>query len=125
MRKKIRRFLFITCKLHIRKMIIIWLILGLVLPATSGWLILRILEWKTPVLFRFERWALGFLLGLTLTVFVTFVVHTALGMALTFKGYLIVQVGLTFLLSIIWIPIRKTTPKIENRNCQLSIVNCS
>ena len=83
-------------------MTILWLIPALALPTISGWLVLRALEWKTPVLFKIERWVLGFLLGLTLTVFVTFVVHITTGMALTLKGYLIVQIGLTILLGLIW-----------------------
>ncbi|HCI04139.1 TPA: hypothetical protein DE059_04405 [Candidatus Peribacteria bacterium] len=88
-------------------MIILWLIPGLALPTISGWLILRILEWKTPVLFRFERWALGFLLGLTMMMFVTFVVHITTGLALTLKGYLVVQIGLTIVLGLMHLPIRK------------------
>lgn len=82
-------------------MIILWLIAGLALPTVIGWLLIRILENKTPVLFGLERWVLGFLLGLTFTMFVTFVVHVTTGMALSRLGYLMVQGGLVVLLFII------------------------
>ncbi|MDA1209237.1 MAG: hypothetical protein O2904_04380 [bacterium] len=73
-------------------MVFLWLPVAIALPTLSGWLLLRALEHKSPVLFRFERIALGFVLGMTLTMFVTFLLQV-LGLILfTMNGFLIAQV---------------------------------
>ncbi|MDO8648799.1 MAG: hypothetical protein Q7R81_03370 [Candidatus Peregrinibacteria bacterium] len=54
---------------------ILTILLG-VLPATLiGWLLVRVVEGRTPVLLQIERIALGFVLGLTLTMFTAFVLN--------------------------------------------------
>ncbi|MCF7844647.1 MAG: hypothetical protein K9M03_02355 [Kiritimatiellales bacterium] len=102
----------------------IWIILGIALPTVIGWLIVRLLEGKTPVLFKLERWILGFVLGLTFTMFITFLIHITTGMGLNRMGYLGIQLTLTILLGIIFI-IKKPKYKIQNTNLnyQLSIIN--
>jgi len=46
--------------------------IGLVLPTACGWLLLRLVEGKTPVLDRYERWVAGFVLGGILTTYLIF-----------------------------------------------------
>ncbi|ALM09514.1 MAG TPA: hypothetical protein DEB30_05380 [Candidatus Peribacter riflensis] len=79
-------------------MTLLWLPAGIILPTLCGWLLLRLLEGRTLVLLWLERLALGFLLGLTLTMFVTFLVHIAGLILFTRFGFLSVQGSLTFLL---------------------------
>lgn len=73
--------------------------LGLLLPTVSGWLLLRLLEGKCPVLLWYERWVMGFLLGLTGTMVITFLAHIAGLVAFTRGGFLAVQVLLTGILA--------------------------
>jgi len=79
-------------------MMLLWLFAGLPLPTLSGWLLVRLCEGKHPVLFRLERWTLGFLLGITLTMFVTFLAHIAGFILFTRLGFLSVQGALTLFL---------------------------
>ena len=72
-------------------MIVLWLLLGLALPTLSGWLLLSIAEGKSPVLQQAERVALGFLLGTTLLMFLSFLGNVSLGIPLTRLGFLGVQ----------------------------------
>jgi hypothetical protein len=69
----------------------LWLPIGLLLPSISGWLALRLLEGKTPVLFRVERMIAGLCVGILLTMFITFVVHTVGIVSLSLLGMLGVQ----------------------------------
>lgn len=71
-------------------MIILAFAIGIALPTLSGWLLLRLLEGQTPVLLRTERWVLGFLAGLTLTMFATFFVALT-GLPLALPLFLSVQ----------------------------------
>ncbi|MDD4319000.1 MAG: glycosyltransferase family 39 protein [Candidatus Peribacteraceae bacterium] len=83
-------------------MIIIAFAVGILLPSLSGWLLLRLLEGRTPVLFRTERWALGFLWGGTLTMSATFLLAAA-GLPFNRPGFLAVQfVSLLLLAAIAW-----------------------
>lgn len=74
-------------------------ITGLLLPTLNGWLLVRIIEGKTPVLSSLERWATGFIVGLTGTMYVTFLVHIAGFVRLDRLGFLAVQIILIFLLA--------------------------
>ena len=74
-------------------------IIGLILPALSGWLLLRVIEKSQPVLRQGERVALGFLVGCVLTMWATFLLHQA-GLPLTWWGYLFVQI--IILLVLVW-----------------------
>ncbi|MBU0766601.1 hypothetical protein KKF55_02350 [Patescibacteria group bacterium] len=94
----------------------IWIIPGLALPTVIGWLILRILEGKTPVLFKWERWIMGFVLGLTFTMFITFLIHITTEMPLNRMGYLGVQLVLTLLIGIVW------KIKVPSTKCQTNIL---
>ncbi|MEI8230391.1 MAG: hypothetical protein WCG83_04620 [Candidatus Peregrinibacteria bacterium] len=58
-------------------MILLWLPIGLILPTLAGWFLMRILEGGTPVLGMAERIALSFLLGLTFTIFLMFLLQIA------------------------------------------------
>ncbi|MBU2214001.1 hypothetical protein KJ996_05210, partial [Patescibacteria group bacterium] len=98
-------------------MSVLWFIPGIALPTLIGWLIARLLEGHTAVLYRWERWILGFVLGLTFTMFVTFLVHVTFGLPLSRMGYVGVQLVLTLLLGILW---KKRIPKSEIRNPNLN-----
>ena len=82
--------------------------LGLVLPTLSGWLMLSLLEWKTPVLFTIERWVLGFVVGLTGTMYVTFLAHALLHLPLSFVGFLSMQIIFTGVLGGLFVTFRPT-----------------
>lgn len=79
-------------------MSLVWLPVGLVLPTIIGWLALRLIEGKVSVLFPVERFVLGCLIGLTATMFVTFILHLTLGVSFTLIGFGLVQVGMLALL---------------------------
>jgi hypothetical protein len=59
-------------------MIVLAFIIGVTLPTVSGMLLLTSLESRKPVLFFYERIALGFVLGVTVTMFATFLAITLL-----------------------------------------------
>lgn len=69
-------------------MSIIGFIVGLGLPATCGWLGLRLCEGHSPVLGRAERWAAGLIVGGTITMALVFALHVAMGMPLNLAGFL-------------------------------------
>ncbi len=69
-------------------MVFLALIPGIALPAIVGWLVLDVLEWNTPVLWRAEKWVWGFALGMTLSMFVVFLGNVYLGIPLTLPGFL-------------------------------------
>ncbi|MDD5041983.1 MAG: glycosyltransferase family 39 protein [Candidatus Peribacteraceae bacterium] len=79
-------------------MTFLWFGIGIILPAFTGWLLVRLCEGRHLVLFAPERWALGFLLGLTGTMFVTFLAHIAGLILFTRLGFLSVQVTFALLL---------------------------
>jgi hypothetical protein len=81
-------------------MTLLWLPAGLLLPTLSGWLLIRLCEGRHPVLAALERWTLGFLFGLTLTMFVTFCAHIAGLILFTRLGFLAVQAALVLMLGI-------------------------
>ncbi len=81
---------------------LLFLPIGIALPTLTGWLLLRILEGHTSVLFRTERWAIGFVLGLTLTMYVTFLTHVCGLISLNFIGFFSVQCLLTLVCGGIW-----------------------
>jgi len=83
-------------------MALLWLPVGIALPTISGWLLLRLIEGRDPVLFAFERWILGFIGGLTLTMYATFLAHIMGLIKFDFGGFLLVQVVLTGVLSLLY-----------------------
>ncbi|MDD4628436.1 MAG: hypothetical protein PHE68_03530 [Candidatus Peribacteraceae bacterium] len=95
-------------------MTLLWIPVGMILPALSGWFLLRILENRTPVLLRLERWVLGFLLGLTGTMELTFLARWAGLITLNRWGFLSVQLILTALLAIAFIIGRLLSPSNLN-----------
>ncbi len=72
-------------------MMIVAFLLGILWPTLNGVLLLRILEGKTVVLARTERIALGCVMGLTLMMFGTFVLHIGTGLKLSLPAFLIVH----------------------------------
>lgn len=77
-----------------------WLPIGVALPACFGWMLLRLLEWRSPVLTNLERATYGFLLGLTATMFLMFLLHIALGVPFSRAGFLAVEGGLTIAVAV-------------------------
>lgn len=88
--------------------IILSVIFGLLLPTIVGWLALSLLEGKTTVLFRGEKWALGFVLGVTLSMYATFLIHSTNIIALNRIGFLLVQLILIVVLGFLWLKRRGT-----------------
>lgn len=65
-----------------------WLAIGLAPPTACGWLLLEALEHRTPVLWKTERLAMGFVLGLTCSMFAAFLLHAVGHMPLSLPGFL-------------------------------------
>jgi len=100
-------------------MILLWLPVGMLLPTLAGWLALRMLEGRTTVLLSLERWALGFLLGLTGTMELTFFARWADIITLDRWGFLSVQIALTIFLAIACLLRRHFFPPHPNLNLNL------
>lgn len=83
-------------------MILLLIPLGLILPTICGWLMLKLVEGKHPVLLNTERWFLGFLLGITGTMYITVLVHIAGAISFTRLGFATVQILLTIALAGAW-----------------------
>ena len=64
---------------------------GLLLPALCGWLLVSLLEGRTPVLLRLERWTLGLVLGLLLSSFLFFCAQEFAGIPFTRSGMIALQ----------------------------------
>jgi len=79
-------------------MTLLWFLLGLILPTSIGWLLVRVLEWQTDIVQPLERITLGFVLGFPLMSFVMFLAHIFAGLPLNLVGFLSVQ---TVLLAIL------------------------
>lgn len=82
-------------------MLLLFLPIGLALPTLSGWLLIRAIEGKTPVLSSIERWAAGFIIGLTGTMYATFLAHITGLIRLDRFGFLAVQLFLVVLLFLV------------------------
>lgn len=67
--------------------------IGLALPASAGWLLVRAIEGRTPVLLRVERWAAGTALGIALSMWLAFVGHVSAGLPLDRTGFVLVELG--------------------------------
>ena len=81
------------------------------LPTTIlGWLVLRLLEWKKPVLFTAERWVMGCVLGSTLAMYLVFVANAFLAIPLTFWGFLETFSIPLIILGSLWLAISKRFP---------------
>ncbi len=76
-------------------------LIGITLPAANGWLLLRCIEGRTPVLLRSERWALGFLTGLTGTMSLSFFLQVAAHVPFSRMGFLALQIPLLLLLALL------------------------
>ena len=83
-------------------MIVLAIIIGIALPALVGWLVLDLLEWDTPVLWRAEKWVWGFALGMTLSMFMVFLGNVYLGIPLTLAGFLGIFGAMVILLGGVW-----------------------
>lgn len=76
--------------------------LALLLPAIFGWTGLCLIEGKHPVLFYYERWVMGTLLGLTLLLFVQFLLNVSVGLPFTFLSFVAVQGIATLITGTLW-----------------------
>ena len=83
-------------------MVFLALPLGILLPTVIGWLGLRLLEGKTPVLFRTERCVAGLVIGLNVSMYFVFLVHVVGLISLNVIGFLSVQILLTAILGFFW-----------------------
>ncbi len=79
-------------------MIVLALLIGLLPPAVAGWLALRLLEAKTPMLRPLERMLCGFALGNTLCMLLVFALESALGMPLQWWSILGTEIALIVVL---------------------------
>lgn len=77
----------------------LWLPIGIAPSILCGWLLLRLLEGNTPVLFKSERWIAGFVLGGILTTFCIFLTEILHLGSFSFLSMFIVQLALVLLLS--------------------------
>ena len=77
------------------------LFIGILLPTANGYLLLRILEKKEVVLVQIERIALGCVTGITLTMYLVFLVHTITQAPLVLHTFLFVQLLCTVFLLLI------------------------
>lgn len=75
-------------------MIIFALLPGVAIPALVGWLALDLLERDARVLWKYEKWALGFALGTTISMYCVFLANVFLGVPLTLVGFLGVYAAL-------------------------------
>jgi hypothetical protein len=76
--------------------------LALILPSLFGWLSLRLIEGRHPVLFNAERWTMGALLGLTLLLFLQFLLQVTLGVPFSFASFMAAQGIAVLLLGALW-----------------------
>jgi hypothetical protein len=84
-------------------MSLLFLPIGLVLPTLIGWLAVRLIEQKHPVLFPVERWVLGLFFGLTLSMFAVFLAHISpLSVRFSLVGMGGVQLLLLLILGAVW-----------------------
>lgn len=74
-------------------MSLMFLPIGLFLPTLSGLLLVRTIEGKIPVLSSLERWATGFIIGCTGTMYLTFLAHIGGFIRLDRLGFFIVQLS--------------------------------
>jgi hypothetical protein len=84
-------------------MTILSIAIGIGVPALNGWLALRVLEGAHPVLARWERWAIGAILGATLTVFIQFLLLWSGIIGVNTAGLLMSSGGTTLVLGIVWL----------------------
>ncbi len=76
--------------------------IGLALPASAGWLLLRAVEGPTPVLLRVERWAAGAALGIALSMWLVFCAHVGAGVPLDRTGFLAVEAAFLAASAALW-----------------------
>ncbi|NOS66783.1 MAG: hypothetical protein HOO67_00210 [Candidatus Peribacteraceae bacterium] len=81
---------------------LIMLIPGVVIPAVVGWLIIDLLEWDTSVIGRYEKWVMGFVFGMTFSMFCVFAGNVWLGIPLTLVGFAMIFAGLLVVLGAAW-----------------------
>lgn len=90
-------------------MIYLLLPIGLAFPTLIGWLTLRLTEGSSPVLYVWERWIAGYVLGCVLTTFVIFLTEvTGIG-NFSLLSMLIVQLLLLAVLGSLY---RKKSPSL-------------
>ena len=76
-------------------------LIGVLLPTLNGTLALRLVEGKWTVLARMERLALGCMIGITLTMYLVFLLHILSGAPLVLITFLSVQILCSIILLIL------------------------
>ncbi|MBT4119955.1 MAG: hypothetical protein HOG89_00550 [Candidatus Peribacter sp.] len=102
-------------------MSLLWLPIGLLPSIACGWLLLRLAEGSSPVLYKYERAVAGFVLGGIFTTFTIFLTEiTGIG-SFSFLSMLVTQLVLMMILGgLYWKNKEKLTA-----NCQLITDNSS
>lgn len=81
--------------------------IGLIPSVLSGWLLLRLVEGASPVLFKWERWIAGFVLGGIFTTYIIFLTEiTGIG-SFSFVSMLVTQLVLLIILGGLYFKNRK------------------
>ncbi len=83
-------------------MIVIAFLVGIALPTLIGWLLLDLVEGRTRLLGQAEKWVMGGVLGMTVSMFVSFFANVMLGIPFTLTGFLMIFGILLLGLSIPW-----------------------
>ena len=79
-------------------MSLLWLPIGLLPSIACGWLLLRLAEGSSPVLYKYERAVAGFVLGGIFTTFTIFLTEiTGIG-SFSFLSMLVTQLVLMMIL---------------------------
>lgn len=91
-------------------MTVLWLVIGSLPGVTVGWLLLRVIERGTPVLWTSERWAAGTLIGTIVCGYWHFLAHWIFQVPLTRLGFLAGFVTLLGLLVPLWLFTRPRSP---------------
>jgi|GEM_PF-1913565 hypothetical protein len=99
---------------------IILTLIALAFPTVEGYLSLRILEGKNPVLWNIERVCAGFLLGCSLSGFIIFFA-VLLGVPLTFVGFLWIHIVIIAFLLVIFIKLKKKKKIGKKIECDLLV----
>lgn len=91
-------------------MTIVWFLLGCLPPILVGWLLLRVIERGTPVLWSGERWAAATLVGITVSSYWHFLWQWLLQLQLTRTGYAISFASLLCIIVPVWLLTRPRSP---------------
>ena len=87
--------------------------IGLLLPTVVGWLLVTIAEYPRTVLFRLERWVLGFVMGSGVMTLLSFVASAYAGLPLTLAALLSLHTGVLVALAPCWLLLRRSSESVS------------